>query len=113
MDGVGAGALGEKPRRFNQLRREIDGLTQKMLSQTLKALERDGMISRTVMPTAPIRSNTRSRRSAGRSRRFLTGSSFGRATTSPTSLPPNSFMTRAAEVSRRLSPFKNLAHPVP
>ena len=48
------GLLNENPRRFNQLRREIDGLTQKMLSQTLKALERDGMVSRKVTPTVPI-----------------------------------------------------------
>jgi DNA-binding HxlR family transcriptional regulator len=48
------GLLSENPRRFNQLRREIDGLTQKMLSQTLKALERDGMVSRKVTPSVPI-----------------------------------------------------------
>jgi DNA-binding HxlR family transcriptional regulator len=48
------GLLSEKPSRFNQLRREIEGLTQKMLSQTLKALERDGMVSRKVTPTVPI-----------------------------------------------------------
>ena len=48
------GSLGEGPLRFNQLRREIDGLTQKMLSQTLKGLERDGLISRKVTPTVPI-----------------------------------------------------------
>jgi DNA-binding HxlR family transcriptional regulator len=39
--------------RFNQLRREIDGLTQKMPSQTLKALERDGLVARKVIPSAP------------------------------------------------------------
>jgi DNA-binding HxlR family transcriptional regulator len=48
------GLLSEGPLRFNQLRREIDGLTQKMASQTLKALERDGLVSRKVTPTAPI-----------------------------------------------------------
>jgi DNA-binding HxlR family transcriptional regulator len=40
--------------RFNQLRRKIDGLTQKMLSQTLKALERDGLVSRKVKATVPV-----------------------------------------------------------
>jgi DNA-binding HxlR family transcriptional regulator len=48
------GLLSDHPRRFNQIRREIEGLTQKMLSQTLKALERDGMVSRKVTPTVPI-----------------------------------------------------------
>ena len=36
------------------MRRDIEGLTQKMLSQTLKALERDGLVTRTVPPTAPV-----------------------------------------------------------
>lgn len=48
------GLLSQRPLRFNQLRREIDGLTQKMLSQTLKALERDGLVARKVIPTAPV-----------------------------------------------------------
>ena len=48
------GLLCERPLRFNQLRREIDGLTQKMLSQTLKALERDGLVARKVIPSAPV-----------------------------------------------------------
>ena len=48
------GLIRQNPRRFNALRREIEGLTQKMLSQTLKAMERDGLITRTVRPTAPV-----------------------------------------------------------
>jgi DNA-binding HxlR family transcriptional regulator len=44
----------DKPRRFNALRRDIEGVTQKMLSQTLKQMERDGLVSRTVLPTMPI-----------------------------------------------------------
>ncbi|MCM5552666.1 helix-turn-helix domain-containing protein [Pleomorphomonas sp. NRK KF1] len=43
------------PVRFNHLRREIRGLSQKVLSQTLKRLERDGLVKRTVHPTVPIR----------------------------------------------------------
>ena len=46
--------LSRGPRRFNQLRREVDGLTQKMLSQTLKALERDGLVARKVTPSVPV-----------------------------------------------------------
>jgi DNA-binding HxlR family transcriptional regulator len=48
------GLLSQEPRRFNQLRREIDGLTQKMLSQTLKGLERDGLVARRVTPSVPV-----------------------------------------------------------
>lgn len=43
-----------KPLRFNQLRRDLDGVSQKMLSQTLKALERDGLVSRKVAPVQPL-----------------------------------------------------------
>jgi DNA-binding HxlR family transcriptional regulator len=45
--------LGDGPLRFNQLRRSIGDISQKMLSSTLKVLERDGMITRTVVPTVP------------------------------------------------------------
>jgi DNA-binding HxlR family transcriptional regulator len=45
----------ERPMRFNELRRVLDGITQKMLTQTLRALERDGLVSRTVYPTVPPR----------------------------------------------------------
>jgi DNA-binding HxlR family transcriptional regulator len=40
--------------RFSELRRHIDGITQKMLTQTLRTLERDGMVTRTVHPTVPV-----------------------------------------------------------
>lgn len=40
--------------RFNQLRREIEGISQKVLSQLLKKLERDGLVSREVFPTVPV-----------------------------------------------------------
>jgi DNA-binding HxlR family transcriptional regulator len=45
----------ECPLRFNELRRVLDGITQKMLAQTLRALERDGLVHRTVHPTVPPR----------------------------------------------------------
>jgi len=41
------------PMRFNQLRREVVGISQQMLTRTLRSLERDGMVSRTVHPTVP------------------------------------------------------------
>ena len=48
------GLLRDNPMRFNALRRAIEGMTQKMLAQTLKALERDGLVSRTVRATTPV-----------------------------------------------------------
>lgn len=47
--------LGEQPRRFNELRRMIQGISQRMLTLTLRGLERDGLVSRTVFPTIPPR----------------------------------------------------------
>lgn len=40
--------------RFNQLRRDVDGVSQKVLAQTLRNLERDGLIRRQVFPTVPV-----------------------------------------------------------
>jgi DNA-binding HxlR family transcriptional regulator len=45
--------LDGQPRRFNELRRLTDGITQRMLSATLHRLQRDGLVSRTVFPTEP------------------------------------------------------------
>lgn len=47
--------LGRGPTRFNELRRRIGGISQKMLTTTLRQLERDGMVTRTVYPTIPPR----------------------------------------------------------
>lgn len=49
------GALYESSLRFNALRRRIDGVSEKMLSQTLHALERDGLVHREAQPTNPPR----------------------------------------------------------
>jgi DNA-binding HxlR family transcriptional regulator len=48
------GLLSDEPQRFNQLRRRIEGLSQKMLSQTLKSLERDGLVKRRAFATVPV-----------------------------------------------------------
>jgi len=48
------GLLIRQPMRFNALLRAIEGLSQKVLSQTLKRLERDGLVQRTVFPTVPV-----------------------------------------------------------
>ncbi|MBX9864887.1 MAG: helix-turn-helix transcriptional regulator [Hyphomicrobium sp.] len=42
------------PKRFSVLKREIDGISQKMLSQTLRALEQDGLLTRRAFPTVPV-----------------------------------------------------------
>ena len=47
---LGAGAM-----RFNELRRSIGGISQRMLTLTLRGLERDGLVTRTVFPTIPPR----------------------------------------------------------
>ena len=47
--------LGERPMRFNELRRTIGGISQRMLTLTLRGLERDGLVTRTVFPTIPPR----------------------------------------------------------
>ena len=49
------GALGDGDARFSELRRRIEGISQKMLTQTLRGLERDGLVSRTVHPEVPVR----------------------------------------------------------
>jgi len=48
------GLLGNEPLRFNELRRRIEGLSQKMLSQCLKSLERDGLVHRHAIATVPV-----------------------------------------------------------
>ncbi|GAA3818375.1 MULTISPECIES: helix-turn-helix domain-containing protein [Amycolatopsis] len=48
-------ALAEGPFRFNALRRKVDGVSEKMLAQTLQALERDGFVHREAEPTIPPR----------------------------------------------------------
>lgn len=53
--GLTLGALYEGSLRFNELRRRVDGVSEKMLSQTLQALERDGLVHREAQPTNPPR----------------------------------------------------------
>ena len=53
--GLTLGALHDGSLRFNELRRRVDGVSEKMLSQTLHALERDGLVHRDAQPTNPPR----------------------------------------------------------
>jgi len=45
--------LADRPRRFSEVRRAIPGISKRMLTQTFRELERDGLIARTVFPTKP------------------------------------------------------------
>jgi DNA-binding HxlR family transcriptional regulator len=47
--------LGNGPKRFNEIRRLIHGISQRMLTLTLRSLERDGLVTRTAFPTIPPR----------------------------------------------------------
>jgi DNA-binding HxlR family transcriptional regulator len=47
--------LGARPMRFNEIKREIAGISQRMLTLTVRGLERDGLVTRTVFPTIPPR----------------------------------------------------------
>jgi DNA-binding HxlR family transcriptional regulator len=51
----GRGGRGEpRPMRYSELSRRLAGVSQKMLTQTLRSLERDGLLTRTVTPTVPV-----------------------------------------------------------
>ncbi|WP_441236654.1 winged helix-turn-helix transcriptional regulator [Bradyrhizobium sp. 930_D9_N1_4] len=47
--------LSDGPKRFNELKRTINGISQRMLTLTLRGLERDGLVTRTIFPTIPPR----------------------------------------------------------
>lgn len=47
--------LGDGPRRFSEVKRAIEGISQRMLTLTLRGLERDGLVERSVFPTVPPR----------------------------------------------------------
>jgi DNA-binding HxlR family transcriptional regulator len=44
----------DEPRRYNEIKRRLEGVTQRVLTQTLRKLERDGLIQRRVLPTSPV-----------------------------------------------------------
>ena len=48
-------ALADGPRRHGELARTVAGVSQKMLTQTLRTLERDGLVTRSITPTVPVR----------------------------------------------------------
>ena len=45
--------LGSGTRRFNEIKRSIEGVSQQMLTRTLRGLERDGVVNRTILPSSP------------------------------------------------------------
>lgn len=76
--------LGEGTQRFSELRREIDGISQRMLTLTLRRLERDGLVHRTVHPVVPPRVDYDLSRWARRSSAPSRRSWHGRASTART-----------------------------
>ncbi|MFD3683682.1 winged helix-turn-helix transcriptional regulator [Nocardiopsis sp. NPDC058631] len=50
----GEALAGPRPMRYSELSRRLAGVSQKMLTQTLRSLERDGLLTRTVTPTVPV-----------------------------------------------------------
>ncbi len=59
LSGAGPGptaetSSGPRPMRYSELSRRLAGVSQKMLTQTLRSLERDGLLVRTVIPTVPV-----------------------------------------------------------
>lgn len=48
-------SLADGPKRYSEISRQLAGVSQKMLTQTLRSLERDGMLTRTVTPSVPAR----------------------------------------------------------
>ena len=46
--------LDEGPQRFNAIKRQLEGVTQKALTQCLRRLERNGLVARRVIPTSPV-----------------------------------------------------------
>ncbi|GAA3861704.1 helix-turn-helix domain-containing protein [Leifsonia kafniensis] len=49
------GALGDDTARFSELKRRVEGISQKMLTQTLREMERDGLVIRTVFAQVPVK----------------------------------------------------------
>ncbi|MFJ3794425.1 winged helix-turn-helix transcriptional regulator [Kitasatospora sp. NPDC090091] len=47
-------AVLDEPRRFNEIKRRLEGVTQRVLTQALRRLERNGMVVRRVLPTSPV-----------------------------------------------------------
>jgi DNA-binding HxlR family transcriptional regulator len=50
-------ALRDQPRRFSEIKRHVSGISQQMLTRTLKSLERDGMVERTIRASTPPQVN--------------------------------------------------------
>jgi DNA-binding HxlR family transcriptional regulator len=48
-------SLGDGPKRYSEVSHQLAGVSQKMLTQTLRSLERDGLLTRTVTPSVPVR----------------------------------------------------------
>src|SRR5205809_5335861 len=87
--------LGDGPKRFNELRRALGSISQRMLTLTLRGLERDGLVTRTIFPTIPPRVDLR----AHQARPFLARARERSRSVGPTQ--PRGHRGCAAPVRRR------------
>lgn len=90
--------LGHGPLRFNALKRALDGISQRVLTMTVRGLERDGMVTRTVFPTNPPQVEY-----------ALT--ELGRALLGPVTVLANWAQGHRAEVQRAREAFDRAARP--
>ena len=89
------------PVRFSQLERLIQGISRRMLTLTLRNLERDGLLIRTVYPTVPPKVEYTATEMARELHGSLRPSPTGRSATAPTSPPPVPPMTATARSRSR------------
>ncbi len=85
--------------RFNELRGQVDGISQRMLTVTLRGMERDGLVTRRVYPEVPRAWSTRSRRWARRCASWCAAWWSGRARISPRWMPRGRSTTRDTAAS--------------
>src|SRR5262249_11529980 len=77
--------LGDSPKRFNELRKSLGSISQRMLTLTLRALERDGLVKRTVFATIPPRVDYELTKLGFRCSVLLVSWAYGLARTDPLS----------------------------
>ncbi|MFD0492912.1 winged helix-turn-helix transcriptional regulator [Streptomyces rhizosphaericus] len=87
-------AVLEQPTRFNEIKRQLEGVTQRVLTQTLRRLERNGMIQRRVLETSPSAWSTPSHHSANRSAALSHACTNGRSSTATRSCRRSTHTTR-------------------
>jgi DNA-binding HxlR family transcriptional regulator len=92
--------LGAGPKRFNEIRRALGSISQRMLTLTLRALERDGLVVRTVFPTVPPKVEYELTKLGHSLLEPVDGSAAGCCATAPRSKAPGSGSTPANGLPR-------------